>query len=103
MGATEDRENWATDGARTLHEQTVKARELKMEGKSNAEIAEALGIPENNVRQYVRDEINWGYNCLTAGIHHGRPEALWNLPLYYAATVLFDKDTLKEIVISRIY
>lgn len=48
-------------------------------------------------------EINWGYNCLTAGIHHGRPEALWNLPLLYAATVLFDKESFKEIVISRIY
>jgi len=47
-------------------------------------------------------EINWGFNCLTTGIHHGRPEALWNLPLFQA-THMFSAEDLKELVISRIY
>lgn len=47
-------------------------------------------------------EINWGYNCLTTGIHHGRPEALWNLPLLQAYEILKDK-ALEELVIDRIY
>lgn len=47
-------------------------------------------------------KINWGHNCLTSGIHHGRPEALWNLPLLYAATVLFRRDVLKSLVLERI-
>lgn len=47
-------------------------------------------------------EINWGYNCLTAGIHHGRPEALWNLPLFQAA-YMFPKEELQAIVINRIF
>jgi hypothetical protein len=48
-------------------------------------------------------EINWGYNCLTSGVHHGRPEAIWNIPLVYAATKVFQRDVLQELVISRIY
>jgi hypothetical protein len=51
----------------------------------------------------MNTEINWGYNCLTVGIHHGRPETLWNLPLLQAATHMFSADELKELVISRIY
>lgn len=47
-------------------------------------------------------EIDWGYNCLTVGIHHGRPEALWNLPLLQAMT-MFQVNDLQEIVIARIY
>jgi hypothetical protein len=48
-------------------------------------------------------EINWGYNCLTQGVHHGRPETIWNIPLLYAATMVFRRDPLQELVISRIY
>jgi len=47
-------------------------------------------------------EINWGYNCLTVGIHHGRPEALWNLPLGYAAQI-YGNEALEQIVVARIY
>jgi|tagenome__1003787_1003787.scaffolds.fasta_scaffold20081827_1 hypothetical protein len=47
-------------------------------------------------------DINWGYNCLTQGVHHGRPEPLWDLPIHYAVT-LFDLDGLKKIVAVRIY
>lgn len=47
-------------------------------------------------------EINWGFNCLTAGVHHGRPEALWNLPLFQAA-YMFGKEELQELVLSRIF
>lgn len=47
--------------------------------------------------------IEWGYNCLTTGIHHGRPEKIWNIPLVYAATTVFRKDQLKVLVVSRIY
>jgi hypothetical protein len=46
--------------------------------------------------------INWGYNCLTAGIHHGRPEAIWNLPLNYAIQ-LFSKNQLTLLVLTRIH
>lgn len=48
-------------------------------------------------------ETNWGHNCLTVGVHHGRPEPLWNLPLLYAATVMFRRDELKTLVIERIH
>src|SRR3954464_15169718 len=47
-------------------------------------------------------KINWGYNCLTAGIHHGRPEPLWNLPLLQAF-MMFGVDGLKHLVVARIY
>lgn len=47
-------------------------------------------------------EINWGYNCLTAGIHHGRPEAIWNLQLSQAV-IMFDADSLRELVLTRIH
>lgn len=46
--------------------------------------------------------INWGYNCLTAGVHHGRPEEIWNIPLLYAAGI-YKRQTLKSLVIARIY
>ncbi|MFL5660099.1 MAG: hypothetical protein ACJ8BW_01975 [Ktedonobacteraceae bacterium] len=48
------------------------------------------------------EEINWGDNCLTSGVHHGRPEALWNLPLLQA-THMFTPEQLKELVVDRIY
>lgn len=47
-------------------------------------------------------KINWGYNCLTIGVHHGRPEALWNLSLLQA-TITFEHEELKQIVVARIY
>jgi len=47
-------------------------------------------------------EINWGYNCLTSGIHHGRPEALWTLPLLQAATMFTDNE-LQAMVVGRIH
>lgn len=47
-------------------------------------------------------EINWGYNCLTNGIHHGRPEAIWNIPLNYAISI-YSAQTLKSLVIARVY
>ena len=50
----------------------------------------------------TQSEIEWGYNCLTLGVHHGRPEALWNLPLLQA-TVIFRMNDLEQIVITRIY
>lgn len=46
--------------------------------------------------------MEWGYNCLTSGIHHGRPEAIWDLPLQYGIT-MFEFDGLKKIVVARIY
>jgi hypothetical protein len=48
-------------------------------------------------------EINWRHNCLTSGPHDGRPDAIWNIPLVYAATTVFRRDQLQELVISRIY
>lgn len=47
-------------------------------------------------------EINWGHNCLTSGVHHGRPGALWRLPLLQAVQI-FGADELREMVIARIY
>lgn len=47
-------------------------------------------------------EINWGFNCLTKGVHHGRPEALWNLPLSQAL-MMYELEGLKEIVVARIF
>jgi len=48
------------------------------------------------------DHIEWGHNCLTVGVHHGRPEAIWNLPLNYAV-ILFSKAQFAELVLSRIH
>jgi hypothetical protein len=47
-------------------------------------------------------KINWGYNCLTNGVHHGRPEAIWNLPLLQAHT-MFPVNQLAGLVVTRIY
>jgi hypothetical protein len=57
-------------------------------------------MPE--VKEAPEPEINWGYNCLTGGVHHGRPEELWKIPLIQAS-VIFTRDDLKEIVVNRIY
>lgn len=48
------------------------------------------------------EPLNWGYNCLTPGIHHGRPETIWNLPLFQAA-YMFGENELRELVLARIY
>lgn len=50
----------------------------------------------------MNDEINWGYNCLTASIHHGRPETVWNLPLFQAV-MMFGTEGLKQLVLTRIH
>jgi hypothetical protein len=47
-------------------------------------------------------QINWGFNCLTTGVHHGRPETIWNLPLFQAA-YMFGRDEFQELVLSRIF
>lgn len=47
-------------------------------------------------------DINWGYNCLTSGIHHGRPEPIWKLPLLQAS-LIFEADELKTLVVARIH
>jgi len=47
-------------------------------------------------------ETNWGYNCLTDDVHHGRPEELWNIPLLHARRI-FKVDELQAIVVARIY
>ena len=47
-------------------------------------------------------EINWRQNCLTVDVHDGRPEALWTMPLLHAARI-FRAESLKELVIARIY
>lgn len=47
-------------------------------------------------------DINWGFNCLTIGVHHGRPEAIWNIPLLHATNIL-QADVLEELVIARIH
>lgn len=50
----------------------------------------------------IEAPLEWGYNCLTQGVYHGRPEALWNLPLLQAAGI-FPRQSFEEIIISRIY
>jgi hypothetical protein len=46
--------------------------------------------------------VEWGYNCLTQGIHHGRPEPIWNIPLLQALA-MFDTRDLKQLVVARIH
>lgn len=47
-------------------------------------------------------EINWRHNCLTVGVHDGRPEAIWNLPLSQAL-MMYEHEGLKQIVVARIF
>jgi hypothetical protein len=44
-------------------------------------------------------DIEWGYNCLTDGVHHGRPEAIWNIPLGYAKQIYGD-IVLREMEVT---
>lgn len=79
------------------------AKFLQMMGYSDSEIVNIMKIDEDAVSELPKpDPINWGFNCLTQGVHHGRPEALWNVPLGYAVQI-FPADALEELVISRIY
>lgn len=50
----------------------------------------------------INDTVDWSQNCLTGGIHNGRDGKLWAIPLGYAV-VIFDAETLRELVIERIY
>lgn len=46
--------------------------------------------------------IEWGYNCLTSWVHHGRPEEIWNLPAGYAVQI-YGRIVLEELIVARIY
>lgn len=56
MSATDNRENWPTDGALIAQQMSVQAMTLKSEGKSNEEIAQSMGISENYVRSLIRSD-----------------------------------------------
>lgn len=104
MTTSEDRER-AFEERRLAHTaQIAMVNTLSSEGRSNSEIAQILGINESTVREVLKPgaEINWGYNCLTRGVHHGRPEALWNIALLHA-TNMFRVNELEELVVERIY
>lgn len=90
------------DGAIKLQKMVTKAKEMRDQGYSNLEIANAMGITENYVRNLFPPEIKWGHNCLTVGVHHGRPEVLWNLPLFQAV-VMFGTEELQQLVTARIH
>lgn len=104
MATSEDRERIAEERRSAHVARVAMVKQLSSEGKTNPEIAQLLGLNESTVRNIRKetDEINWGYNCLTTGVHHGRPEALWNVPLFQAVH-MFDADTLKDLVVYRIY
>jgi hypothetical protein len=95
------------DAVSDVEIKTARAQELAEQGKNTAEIAEAMGISENYVRnlQYPFDDlkINWRHNCLTSGPHDGRQEAVWKMPLRYAAMHIFTREDLKCLVLARIY
>lgn len=50
----------------------------------------------------TNDQIDWRQNCLTAGVHDGRPEAIWKIPLGYAV-LIYNREMLRDLVIARIY
>ena len=102
MSESGKRAERAEDGAEQLRKMTIRAKQMRAQGMTNADIADAMGISENYVRNLVRDEINWRQNCLTTGVHDGRPEALWDLPIHHSIT-MFGFDGLKKIVVARIY
>lgn len=108
MSSSEERGRIAKDVTLTHEAQINLAKILHEKGYSNSAIANIMRVNENSVRillaipETETTEINWGFNCLTVGIHHGRPEALWNLPLFQAA-YMFRKEELQELVIARIY
>jgi len=94
-------------------EKLARTRQMIGEDRSISEIAKELDVSEYEAENMVKfikvkgpqksqKEIEWGYNCLTQGVHHGRPEKIWNLPLGYAV-LIYGQDALKEIVVARIY
>jgi len=99
MTVSADRAERARAKRAEKRQQIKRAMELQRENYSNAEIAKELGISENEVRGLL---IEWGQNCLTSGIHHGRDGTLWNIPLGYAV-IIFRRQYLKDLVIARIY
>jgi predicted ArsR family transcriptional regulator len=104
MSESEERGRLA-EGFQLSHEKQIElAKILKDKGYSNAAIAHIMRLDESSVRTLLEmpELIEWGYNCLTTGIHHGRPEKLWNLPLLYAAQI-YSRGHLKAIVVARIY
>lgn len=46
------------------------------------------------VTEVPQEKVNWGYNCLTAGVHHGRQTDTWREPL----KGLLDNLTVGEIM-----
>lgn len=106
MSTSEERGRIAKEHGLALEQLKDLAKIMHEKAYSNAAIAHILRLSESTVRtmllEPVEPEINWGYNCLTPGVHHGRPEALWNLPLFQAVH-MFDQETLKDLVVYRIY
>lgn len=95
------------EGVQLDHEKQVKlAHTLQIKGYSTAAIADIMRIPARTVRSLLeqsgKTNLEQGFNCLTQGVHHGRPEAIWNLPLGYA-TQIYGQSALEEIVVARIY
>lgn len=54
-----------------------------------------------DTEQPEKPKTNPGYNCLTHLVHHGRPEVIWNLPIFQAV-MMFGTDGLKKLVLARI-
>lgn len=106
MSTSEERGRIAEGRGLTQEMLIDLAKTLKDKGYTNVAIAHILRISESTVHSMistvVEPEIEWGYNCLTQGVHHGRPEKLWNLPLIQAIH-MFSGDQLKELVVYRIY
>ena len=106
MSTSEERGRLA-EGVTLTHEAQIElAQTLEEKGYSNASIAHIMRIDESTVDTLVKtplNKIDWSQNCLTGNVHNGRSEAIWNIPLLYAATMIFSREALKEIVISRIY
>jgi hypothetical protein len=104
MSTSDERGRLAESARLEREEQIDLAKILKEKGYSNISIAHIMRVNESDVRTLLEapKQINWGYNCLTQGIHHGRPEAIWNLPLLQASQ-MFTVEQLKELVVDRIY
>lgn len=104
MSSSEERGRIA-EGVALSHERQIElAKILNEKGYSNSAIAHIMRISENSVRTLLEtsEPINWGYNCLTRDVHHGRPEAIWNIPLLYAVQI-YHREMLHDLVIARIH
>jgi hypothetical protein len=103
MSTSEERGRLAADHQLNQERLVELARVLKSKNYTNSAIAHILRLSESTVRTMVdENEINWGFNCLTTGIHHGRPEAIWNIPLLHAIHI-YHREMLRDLVISRIH